>query len=377
MISYLEGGALVSNLFEYLMWRGDVNFNYAPLNELDSLIFAELSYIPYDGMISADLQTDGISLLEVYEKNFEKRKEKIKVGAIFPEKLLTELLKMAAKSNRFKNVKIRGYVNDIDLAHEKQFSAMCFDITDDITYVVFRGTDDTIIGWKEDLNMALFTPVPAQQEAVDYLNEVVRADKKRQLYVGGHSKGGNLAVYSAFGAEKSIQDKIISVHNFDGPGFRQDFTISANENSSLVDRVFNYIPESAVIGSIFDTVGKRIYVKSTVRNGLFQHDAFTWINDVTTLTRVEMLSKSSIQFHNSLEDLVSEMSAEETADFVEAVYKICTANDSETLTDILSNKLKFINALVTADGKSKRSMWIGIKKIFKNSIFKKNKRSEK
>ena len=280
---------------------------------------------------------------------------------------------MAAKSNRFKNVKIRGYVNDIDLAHEKQFSAMCFDITNDLTYVVFRGTDDTIIGWKEDLNMALFTPVPSQTEAVEYLNAVGSADE-RKLYVGGHSKGGNLAVYSAFGAEKSIQDRIISVHNFDGPGFRQDFTITANENTSLVERVFNYIPESAVIGSIFDTVGKRIYVKSTVRNGLFQHDAFTWANDVTTLARVEMLSKSSIQFHNSLEELVSEMSEEETADFVEAVYKICTANDSETLTDILSNKLKFINALVTADGKSKRSMWIGLKRIFKKSIFKsKNK----
>ena len=366
----------MASLFEYLNWRGDIPFSQSSLNELDSLIFAELSYIPYDDKVSSDLSSEGIPLCQLYEKNFENQSKKIKVGAIFPEKKLTELLKNTAKSKRFKDVKIRGYVNDIDTTHEKQFSAMCFDISSELTYVVFRGTDDTIIGWKEDLNMALFTPVPAQQEAVDYLNEVVRADKKRQLYVGGHSKGGNLAVYSAFLADKKAQKRILSVHNFDGPGFRQEFIEKANKNS-MVERITNFIPESAVIGAIFDTVGKREYVKSSAKNGLFQHDAFTWDTSITMLTRVEKLSKSSVKFHDSLEEIVSEMTDEETADFVEAVYKICTANDAETLTDILSNKLKFINALLKADGKSKKSMWIGFKRIFTKSIFKKNKRSEK
>ncbi len=358
----------MANLFEYLKWRGDVAFSHSPLNELDSLIFAELSYIPYDGLVSSDFSADGIALRDLYEKGFKSRSERIKVGAIFPEKQLSELLKLTAESQRFGDAKIRGYVNDIDLDHEKQFSAMCFDISDELTYVVFRGTDDTIIGWKEDLNMALFTPVPAQKEAVDYLNEVGNSNNKK-LYVGGHSKGGNLAVYSAFGAKKSVQERIISIHNFDGPGFREDFLREANKNTLISEKVVNFIPDSAIIGAIFDTIGKRQYVKSTVKNGLFQHDAFTWEIDVTTLSRVEMLSKTSIQFHNTLEEIVSEMSEEETADFVKAVYEICTANDSETLTDILSNKLKFINALLTADGKSKRSVWIGFKKIFKKSIF--------
>ena len=364
----------MASLFEYLNWRGDIPFSKSPLNELDALIFAELSYIPYDGKISSDLHAEGIPLCKIYEKNFGSKIKKIKVGAIFPEKKLAELVKLASQSLRFKDVKIRGYVNDIDTTSEKQFSAICFDIDDELTYVAFRGTDDTIIGWKEDLNMALFTPIPAQQEAVDYLNEVGHADK-RKLYVGGHSKGGNLAVYSAFLADKKTQKKIISVHNFDGPGFRQEFIEKANKNK-MVERVTNFIPESAVIGAIFDTVGEREYVKSTAKNGLFQHDAFTWETDITTLTRVEKLSKASIQFHNSLEELVSEMSEEETKDFVEAVYKICTANDAETLTDILTNKLKFINALITADGKSKKSMWIGIKRIFKTSFFKKRKNKE-
>ena len=367
----------MANLFEYLKWRGDISFEQLPLNELDSLIFAELSYLPYDGIVSSNLNKSGISLSEVYSKHFEIKNGKIKVGAIFPEKQLAELIMLTAKSQRFKDVKIRGYVNDIDHAHEKQFAAMCFDISKDITYVVFRGTDDTIIGWKEDLNMGLFTPVPSQKEAVDYLNEVGYSDK-RNIYVGGHSKGGNLAVYSAFGADKKIQKRIISIHNFDGPGFRQEFLEEANKNAFIKEKVINFIPESAVIGSIFDTVGKREYVKSTAKNGLFQHDAFTWQNDVITLTRVDKLSKSSIQFHDSLIELVSEMSEEEMADFVEAVYKICTANDAETLTDILSNKLKFINALFKADGKSKKTMWINFKRIFKKSIFKnKGKNSEK
>ncbi len=361
------------NIFEYLKWRGDITFDSFPLNELDSLVFAELSYIPYDNIVSSAMRGTGISISEIYHNNFESKKEGIKIGAIFPEKQLAELIKTAAETERFKNVHIRAYVNDIDLKHEKQFSAMCFDISDDYTYVAFRGTDDTIIGWKEDLNMSLFTPIPAQKEAVDYLN-AVGSISKRNLYIGGHSKGGNLAVYSAFEADRKVQKRIVSVHSFDGPGFRKEFLEKAEENLQLVEKTINFIPESALIGVIFDTIGKREYVKSYAKGGLRQHDAFTWEVDKTSLSRAESLSKSSMQFHKSLEELVAEMTEEEMTDFVDAVYKLCTANDSETLTDILSNKLKFINALFKADGKSKKTMWINVKRIFKKTFFKGHKK---
>ena len=357
----------MTNIFDYLKWRVDISFNAYPLNEIDSIIFSQLSYIPYDNIVSYDMQQKGISLNELYNKHFSDPQKPIKIGALFPEKKIIELIKYASESERFKNVFVRGYINEIDLKHEKQFSAMCFDMPDGTTYVAFRGTDDTIVGWKEDFNMSLFTPVPAQKEAVDYLNEVGK-HTNNSIYVGGHSKGGNLAVYSSFLANKETQEKILKIHSFDGPGFRFGFLKNARKNRFLVEKVTNFIPESAIIGAIFDTIGKRVYIKSRVKSGLRQHDVFTWKIEYTKLGRVPALSDSSIQFHNSLEEMVADMSEEEKKDLVEALYKLGTANDSETLSDILTNKFKFINALFKVDGKSKKTMWKSFKDVFKRYL---------
>jgi hypothetical protein len=119
-------------------------------------------------------------------------------------------------------VLVRGYVNEIDTKEEKQFCAMCFDFYDDSTYVAFSGTDDTIVGWKESLNMAVFTPIPSQLRSVEYLKQVSGCSGSK-LYLGGHSKGGNLAAFAAIMSKKSIQNRIVSVHSFDGPGFQPSF----------------------------------------------------------------------------------------------------------------------------------------------------------
>ncbi|MBQ8545526.1 MAG: DUF2974 domain-containing protein [Clostridia bacterium] len=357
----------MTNIFDYLKWRGDISFNAYPLNEIDSIIFSQLSYIPYDNIVSSDMTIKGISLNELYNKHFNDPRNPIKIGALFPEKKMIELIKSTAECERFKDVRIRGYVNEIDLKHEKQFSAMCFDLPDNTTYVAFRGTDDTIVGWKEDFNMSLFTPVPAQKEAVDYLNEVGKHTENK-LYVGGHSKGGNLSIYSSFLANKETQEKIIKIHSFDGPGFRFGFLKQARKNRFLVERVTNFIPESAIIGAIFDTIGKRIYIKSKAKSGLRQHDVFTWKIEYTKLGRALSLSESSIQFHNSLEEMVADMTEEEKKDLVEALYKLGTANDAETLSDILTNKFKFISALFKVDGKSKKTMWKSFKDVFKRYL---------
>ncbi len=357
----------MTNIFDYLKWRGDISFNAYPLNEIDSLIFSELSYIPFDNIVSSDIVGDGISLKEVYEKSFSDPQKPIKIGVLLPEEKILELIRLAAFSDRFKDVKLRGYVNDVDLKREKQFSAICYDLPDETTYVAFRGTDDTLIGWKENFNMSLFTPVPSQKEAVDYLNDVGKSTG-RGLHIGGHSKGGNLAIYSSFMAENDVQQKIITIHNFDGPGFRFGFLKNARKNRFLVEKVTNFLPESAVIGAIFDTIGKRVYLKSRVKNGFRQHDAFTWKIAYTKIERAPSLAKSSIQFHNSLEEWVADMTEDEKRDFVEALYKVCTANDSETLSDIISNKFKFVNALFKVDKKSKKTMWKSFTDVFKRYL---------
>ena len=344
----------MTSLSDYFKWRGDLLFSQAPINEVDAMIFTQLCYLPYDDIVSRSFDDKGITIKQYYEGYIESRRERIKIGALLPNQKILVLLKYAARSRRFSQVRMRAYVKDIDLEHEKQFCAISFDINDDTTFVCFSGTDDTIVGWKENFNMALFTPIPAQTEGVEYLNKL-GAD--RNIYVGGHSKGGNLAIYASFMSNLEVQNRIITIYNFDGPGFKYDFLKDARKNHSLAERVINLLPESTIVGAIFDTIGKRIYIKSKVK-GFQQHDLFTWYLEApNTFVRVETLAKASIQFHNMLEQWVADMTTEQKVQFIEAFYKLCKSNDSDTLTDIMSNKAKFAVAIFNVDEKSKKILW--------------------
>lgn len=353
----------MTSLSDYLKWRGDLSFNCAPLNEIDSLIFTQLCYIPYSNIVSSSFEDEGITIKQFYEEHIATRKERLKMGALLPNDKILLLVKYAANSKRFAGVRLRGYVNEIDKKTEKQFCAMCFDIPDGSTYICFSGTDDTIVGWKENFNMALFTPIPAQNDGVEYLNRLGKTNTRR-LYIGGHSKGGNLAIYASFMCDEVVQNKIETIYNFDGPGFRYDFLRKARKNSVITEKIINFMPDSAIIGAIFDTIGKRVYVRSKV-TGVQQHDLFTWyLQAPNTFATTQALAKSSIQFHNSLERWVANMTDAEKVEFIDAFYKLCKANGSNTITDIISNKRKFVIALFNVDEKSKKILW----KVMSDSV---------
>lgn len=358
----------MANMIDYVKWRGDITFKELPLNEIDSLIFTELAYVPYDNFVSDAIQCRGIQLNTLAEKFFAVNSNKTKIGAIIPTDHILELFSVAARSKRFGGVHIRAYVNEVDVKTEKQFSAMCFDIDMHTTYVAYRGTDDTIIGWKEDLNMAFFTPIPAQQRGAEYL-EAVGSCTRHNLYVGGHSKGGNLAIYSALMVSEKVKRKIISVHSFDGPGFKKEF-VKAHKSDSIAPRLIKIMPEGAIIGAIFHPMGKCKFVKS-IGKGLFQHDAFTWELMGKEFLYVREPNKSSIEFHETLENWVEQMTDTEKIDFVEAVYKLCTVNDSSTLSDIATDKFKFIIGVLKTDEKTKKTFLSLINRLIKQKYFKK------
>lgn len=345
----------MTNLFDYVKWRGDVDFNASGINEIDSLIFAQLSYIPFDNIISSQFSENGLTIEEIFDLHFDLSAKKYNMGAIIPTEKIIPLFEMISQSERFKDIRVHSYVNEISTDEEKQFSAVSFDIPgQNLTYIAFRGTDDTLIGWKEDCNMALFTPIPSQKHGAQYVSEIAKYTKNK-LILGGHSKGGNIAVYAAFFSNNEAKEKIIAVHNFDGPGFRDEFLESAKAGTSVIRKITNFMPDSSIIGSIFDTVGRRIYVKSNGK-GLYQHDAFNWHLERIHFITVPALAKSSVQFHNSLKQWVADMTDTEKKEFVDAFFKLCTVNDSGTLTDIVSNKFKFIGALFKADEKSKKTV---------------------
>lgn len=352
----------MTDLFDYIRWRGNITFEQVEINEIDSLIFTELAYLPYEKIVSSPDRKKTITISELGKKYFEIYDIDTSVGAIIPGKEIAELLKVIKDTKRYSNVNVWGYVNSVDIKKEKQFSAICFDITESETYVSYRGTDDTIIGWKENLNMALFTPIPSQIDGVEYLNKVSGKAKKK-LYLGGHSKGGNLAIYSSLFADREIKNRIVFVHSFDGPGFKEDF-IASIENKDIFSKIKTFIPSASTVGMIFNIIGEQKIVASS-QKGLRQHDSFTWGVMADEFLTAEKLKKSSLEFHDLLIKWVDKMSKEEVGDFIDSLYKISTSTEASTLSEIGAEKVKFIFAVLKMDSTSRKAITGAIHKFLK------------
>lgn len=361
----------MANIIDYIKWRGDVTFEYDSFNAVDSLILSELAYIPFEDFI--DDNDKGESLSHISKSFFSGADEYFKMGAILPDKEIKELFKLASLSKRFKNIKIKNYVNHISKKEEKQFCAMCFQIDRSTSCIAFRGTDDTLVGWKENFNMSFNTPIPAQKDAVEYVNKY--GYKIKYLYICGHSKGGNLASYAALLADQKIKNRIIEVHNFDGPGFREDF-LKNIDDKDIKEKTIKFLPQSSVIGMIYNPVGKCVYL-SSIGKGVYQHNGFNWQVMGNKLITVPKLDKSAIEAHDLIDKWTKSMSNEERIEFVEALYKLITVNDTATLSDIASDKYKFILGVLKSDGKTKKVFMSAINKLIKEKYLKKTDRNQK
>ena len=207
----------MANILEYLDWRGDLTLSERPFNEVDNLILAEICYLDFSGFVPAGFQTQQVTLQAAASAYFTAHPE-TNMGVLVPDQIPV-LVEHAAKTARFGDIRLLGYVNRIDEETQTQFSAVTMLLPDGSAYVAFRGTDDTIVGWKEDFNMAFTPEIPAQKYAAEYLRQVSAALPFRPLLVGGHSKGGNLAVYASVFCGQEVQKRILAVYNNDGPGF--------------------------------------------------------------------------------------------------------------------------------------------------------------
>ncbi len=359
----------MTNVLDYIKWRGDITFDHDEPNQIDGLVFCELSYLPFEKFISEC--NEEATIKSLFEKYSTLPESETKIGAIFPEKEIKELFSLVASSERYKNVKVKRFTSRVCKATEKQFCAMTFVLNNEYIYIVYRGTDDTLVGWKEDFNMAFNTPIPSQIDSVEYLNSI-GARTRKKIIVGGHSKGGNLAVYASIMATERIQSKIVAVHSFDGPGFRNDVFDEIKKNA-IEEKITNILPQGSIIGMIFSLIGKTQFIKSKGK-GLYQHDGFNWEVNQKSFVLVDEPLKSSVEIHQIIDTITSSMTKEERIELVEALYTLVTVNDSSTLTDIAKGKLKFISGILKADKKSKKVLWSAVSKILKEKYKKKPKK---
>jgi hypothetical protein len=323
--------AYMADLFEYLTWRGDLSFSQSPLNSVDSLIFSQLSYLPFDGIVPSPEEKDSISISYAADLFNEKLRENNtkKLPVMFKKD--PELLDVLASSNRFGNCKLSGFVNLVDTDREIQFSALCVNTNEGFSVVVFRGTDFNLVGWKEDFNMSFVDVIPAQLEAVSYL-EKIGSGVKGHLRIAGHSKGGNLAVYAAAHCNKAIQKRIDCIYSFDAPGFHKK-VLSSESFARIKDKINSFIPHSSVIGMFFEQGCDYKIVKS-VQFGLLQHELYSWEVTHNDLVYVDDVSLSSRFVDKTVKEWIAGQNKEQREQFLNALYSILETSELKSFQEL-------------------------------------------
>lgn len=330
----------MGNIMDYISWRGDLTFAQSPFNEVDNLILACLSYVNLD-RIPAVTRQKGIELKKLV-KEFKKLHtiKELEADKSFI-RLAPFMMFEMAESVRFGNCVIRNYVNEIVTEAEQQFSAVEIMLDDGTSYISFRGTDDTIIGWKEDFNLSTGV-VPAQERAVEYMQRI--SDKASgMLRVGGHSKGGNLAIYGSVMC-KSVHDKILEIYSNDGPGFSKEFQESP-ETAEMMPKIIRIIPEYSIIGTLLEHEKQPIIVASTSR-GLLQHDGFSWEVQGPGLVRRDSLNKTALRFIEILHKWIDGMDMEQKRLLIEDLFATLQASGYENLSEVQSGGIKSLAAMV-------------------------------
>ena len=261
------------------------------------------------------------------------------------EKPNRALYERMVQGKRFRNLELNYYVNVVEERWETQFSAVTFTLGDGSRYVAYRGTDETIVGWKEDFNMAFLTPVPGQAISVEYLNRVA-GRFGGPLYVGGHSKGGNLAVYSAMNCNPDIQDRILKIYSMDGPGFRPE-VLRECDYGKIADRVVKILPNSSLVGMIFES-GMYFQVVKSKTFGLLQHDPYTWLVTGNHLVRADRLYERRQQMDNNLNQWILSLNEQQLRTFVDTLYHVITASQADNLIELTTEWKRSMNGIIGA-----------------------------
>ena len=337
----------MATLFDYIQWRGDLSFRQDPPGAVDALIFSALSYIYYGGAVEQN-PSEPVLLRDAAETFFslDNPEERVRVESDL------DLLQKAAVSTRFGQAKIVMYRDTLIPEQETQFAAVTFLLDDGSAFLAFRGTDYSLVGWKEDFNMSFRQTVPAQHLAEQYLREVA-AEYSVPLRLGGHSKGGNLAVFAAARSGPLIQEQILEVYNHDGPGFTE-YMMGDPGYLAVVPRIKTYIPESSVIGMLLEHEEAYTVVKSRAVS-LLQHDPYNWEVMGREFITVEEVSKDSRFVDATIKSWFADMTDQERSRLVDVLFTLLGTGGVESTLDILhpKNTLNYLKVLSMDDNMRK------------------------
>lgn len=324
----------MATIRDYLDWRGDVTMDYSPFNEVDNYILAKIGSPDLTGIVPFDTREMSLATaVQLYEEAYGE--EGRYLGALAAPGIMDTFFRLPS-TERFKDLRLTGYIRIVDEAENEQFSALTIGMPDGRYYVSFRGTDDTILAWRENLMMSVEECVPAQRDAADYL--VWAAEHyDGPLIVGGHSKGGNLAVYAAVNAPETVQDRIVAVYSNDGPGFNPDFYDNPGYQR-IRDRIHTILPRHSLVGTLLQQDDNITVVNDSCR-GIGAHDGYSWQVERNSFVRSPNgLSRSSRSFDESMNTMIANMSIEDRKAVIDEIFDIIATTGSSTISEITERR---------------------------------------
>ena len=325
----------MANIFDYLTDVQYDSFYDLPLNELDVLALTELTYLSFDNLLDQSVnRLSDVATRVPRDSNMLTNKERL------------QLLDQLSTHKRFRNCKLSNFVNDIDEEIQKQFAAMTYRLNLDTYLIVFRGTDDSIIGWKEDFHMIYMKEIPAQKHALQYLQDFFVQHPNQKVVLAGHSKGGNLAVYAASQLDPLLQKNIVAVYTFDAPGLHKELTETAGYQN-MMERTKVFVPQGSIIGMMLEIPDKKIVVRSTALGGLAQHDTFSWQVEDKHFVQLNETNSDSQQVDTTFKEWVEKVPDTELQLYFDLFFGIILDAGISSLNDLSSTSaIKHIHQLV-------------------------------
>ncbi|MDR2520133.1 MAG: DUF2974 domain-containing protein [Eubacteriaceae bacterium] len=326
----------MNNLFTFLDKYGDIGMDSLPFCDVDALIASHIAYMPFDGTIGNSIGywgTVGSTLQKVLSS-----------GNAVGENDKNLALRLI-ECSRYRSLSIGGYVNIFSDDRGEQFSAVSVLFGDGRLGILFRGTDGTITGWKEDFNMSFMRQIPSQESAVSYLLSVAKKTVA-PIRLIGHSKGGNLAIFAACFSGESIRLRIEKVYNLDGPGFLAE-TVADPRFKAMLPKLATFVPQSSVIGMLLEHVERYVVVRSSAQ-GVLQHDVYSWETRGNGLVYLESVDGESKFLDSSLRGWLSSMSMSEREQFVDMVFQVLDSAGIKTVKDLVSDWPGKLNSVMEA-----------------------------
>lgn len=338
----------MKNMLDYIKEFGHVSFEERAFSEIDALVLTELEYLPLENVVPSDENGENfVTVKEIAEYMQEHKQELFDENPMMITQERHEVSQVIADAPRFQSLKFFGVVSEWDKDTTKQFAAVTVEVEPSVRLVVFRGTDETLIGWKEDFLMTYSPLVAAQTDAKEYLAKQASL-WDGDLMISGHSKGGNLAIYAAATQEEDVQLRIVDIFCFDSPGLYRS-VLETKGYQNIVPLAMRYIPQDSLVGLMLESEVPYVIVKSNA-TGAMQHSAMTWEIEDGQFIKMEKLTKNSQLNDQTLKKWTESVSDEELELFWNVFFELLFSVGIDTVNDLYGQFMHYVQEFLKAAG---------------------------